>query len=432
MPFLPEISLMSSFVYGALCLALGLTDPIWAVYGLFVTVTNYGFMSISEEATAVRIIAPVALISLVLYLVRHARPVRVQRSTPPLVFFIAYSVAITAIYGRLTNQLLGVAALALLLNIFVGESEINRERTIKAFILAVLVSALAGLIKGGFINAGNIERFIGGYTDPNEFAKYMLLGIVFTTSVNWHSRLVKHIITLSLWGALLLTYSRMGLVIGIAVLLIQVVSGGTQKSKSSLLVFGGATVIIFILVIVSVTSLGQALQIFASSWSQRFQTQERPAEFAIGSPHLYRLNDLTANRLDLYLASVQEWSRESIEVQLAGGGYNYSRIVLARRAGQLISTHSTFLQVLLDFGVFGLLLFVILCVSKLDTTSWRLPRFLHYNLAWLVYIASFLALAWVFSWSNLMFFAVVGARSRTRRKTDDSQYGSIREPERKS
>ncbi len=70
-------------------------------------------------------------------------------------------------------------------------------------------------------------------------------------------------------------------------------------------------------------------------------------------------------RLPLWQAAIQEIVTSSPLELLFGHGMNHSLIVTSRVAGQLYSMHNTYLQMLLEFGIVGMSLFVGLHISVL-------------------------------------------------------------------
>jgi O-antigen ligase len=70
-------------------------------------------------------------------------------------------------------------------------------------------------------------------------------------------------------------------------------------------------------------------------------------------------------RLPLWQAAIQEITVSSPVELLFGHGMNYSHIVTSRVVGKLYSMHNTYLQMMLEFGLVGLSLFVGLHISVL-------------------------------------------------------------------
>jgi O-antigen ligase len=124
-----------------------------------------------------------------------------------------------------------------------------------------------------------------------------------------------------------------------------------------------------------------------------------------------KLDVLTNGRWRIYGASVEAFVNAPLKSQLLGVGYNGSRESLAGSLGRLVSTHSVYLQVLLDFGILGTLLFLCLLVFLLDWTRMGVLNWFWRNAVIVTYLLTFGALAWLLSWSDIVLFACVGTPS---------------------
>jgi O-antigen ligase len=79
----------------------------------------------------------------------------------------------------------------------------------------------------------------------------------------------------------------------------------------------------------------------------------------------------TANdRLPLWTASVEAYASSSVYGLLIGNGFESSKPVVQAVASTLTSTHNAYLEVLVEFGIVGLLAFLVLHLTML-VVFWR-------------------------------------------------------------
>jgi O-antigen ligase len=251
-------------------------------------------------------------------------------------------------------------------------------------------------------------RFVGGYTDPNEFAKLLLLALAITMSTDViPAGFRRNLIAIVLCVSVFLTYSKMGVFIGIGVLAVGAIGWMMNTAEKSGYPFALGSGILMCLALTSIL-----LFVPLREWhvTASFMNRIVPLNsFELGIEE--KLDFLTTARWSIYKTSVAVFVNSPLKAQLLGVGYNGSRELLATSIGRVISTHSVYLQTLLDFGLIGTSLFLCMLIVSADWTGHGILGFLRRNGVMCIYLLTFGAIAWLFNWSNILFFACVGTPS---------------------
>jgi len=252
------------------------------------------------------------------------------------------------------------------------------------------------------------ERFQGGHGDPNEFAKMLLVAVAITVTTDvFVTQRKRGLIAMILLASVFMTYSRMGVLIAVCVLVVvgakRLVDAADKHGYAYSVIMGIALFCGIALVIVAVPWREWPV---SAPFVNRFVSS--PATL-LTAPE--KLDVLTNGRWRIYGASVEAFVNAPLKSQLLGVGYNGSRESLAGSLGRLVSTHSVYLQVLLDFGILGTLLFLCLLVFLLDWTRMGVLNWFWRNAVIVTYLLTFGALAWLLSWSDIVLFACVGTPS---------------------
>ncbi|NPV54629.1 MAG: O-antigen ligase family protein [Firmicutes bacterium] len=395
-------------MYGIIVGALSFLDPAWGVFSIFVVCENYGIALLGPEVSVVRLVVPVVVLAIVArYLLRRRFPRPDQVWILTAVFYV-YACVVSLIFGHLNVRMVAFMLSSLIIRALVTHDSVVLKRVLSLYVLATLISAGVGLVKGGYIVGGrSLYRFIGGFTDPNVFAKYLLIAltvVLFSRAIG--SRLLRRVLAGTLIVLTIFTYSKMGmLVAGVLILAYLVTRVCSLKSgrtyRSGLVTVGlliALSVTLVFLTLRSIPLVGNVVERFTVGLSHPLNADQF-------------LDALTTKRWSLWNASVDAFVNSDLASQVFGTGYNASREALQLIVGELKSTHSVFLQVLLDFGLLGCILFIFILLLSLDWRTAHFATFIRTNSLWFTYVATFAALAWIFDWSNLPFFAWVGTQS---------------------
>ena len=317
-----------------------------------------------------------------------------------LIFF--YFTIITLIFDSYDSVLYMSLYFALIIVIRVELlNSVSKRMKESSFVLAInlafITAGLVALTKRNFALSagyGSIFRFIGSFGDPNFFALFGLIGIAyFLENDSSLSRFSMYLLASITLVFVLITYSKTGLIILLAIFTVRVLRNKKRK-LSILIAFSILSLLLFGFLVLMY--IGAIKITIISNYLDRFLTEYSG----------YNLIDsLSTGRWDIQSKLFSAFLDTPILNRLFGSGYDSSRKLIYEYSGRLISSHSVYLQMLVDFGWFGLLFYSFILVSLL----------LKYRYAGLVFLIASFSLSWPFT---LPFFAlfVLSPVELTRRR----------------
>ncbi|KKM10721.1 hypothetical protein SY88_11505 [Clostridiales bacterium PH28_bin88] len=393
----------AALAFASAVFLLGLWRPVIAIYAFFLVVLSYGSSALESGESLVRFVVPAASASLVLRQVLHTRAIRLDKGYPFLASFMAYAIGMSLLRTEVDPRMLGVIAIVLVMRSYLASNPKSLPEVRSLFVLAAVASLATGALRMNKIVMAGVERLAWGFTDVNEYARLMLFGIVLLVSSHngWHPR-IRTIVLVGLVVGLVSTFSKGGIAVAIILVVLmklEELSRGAVSGRGSKVTYWrtmSATVAGILLVLV-LARTGTDIQAIIRS--------RLVGSMDVSVP--LTIDTLTTDRWQLWINAVEAYVSASPGVWLFGGGGGWSRIVGSTVKGQPISTHQTFLEVLLDYGIVGLLLFLLwlFCTIRWQT---RGRGWVRSNLLWLAGVGTYFSLAWVFSWSNACFFGLVG------------------------
>lgn len=241
---------------------------------------------------------------------------------------------------------------------------------VSGLLAAVIISGwvVFSAIEGGFAYRGDID------VDQNVVAFFVGFGSVIAACLGLDAVArpgrrgallpVSLALGLTLYASLLLASRGMALALGIALLAVVVRAVGQN-----------ARTLAFVVVLVALAG-GALLLPGGQGLLERFEGERI---------------ETGGSRLPIWEATLESYAAGDVTELLLGHGYDSSEDVVRQRFGTISSTHNAFVQILYEFGLLGLALFVYLHVH-LIVRSWfvRSPYgLLMFGLAWFLIGANF-------------------------------------------
>lgn len=395
------------YLMSILILIACLLDPAFGIYACFITFLNYRLSYIEYGITFVRIVVPIVSIGIWtnFFLNNKIKNIKIDKTTITIIIFFFYSTIISWINGYLNNQILAFFILTVTLRILINNDFESLNKILKYYVIAVIISNILGLIgienslysiPSYVITSSTSGRFLGGSLDANEWSKFLLIAITICLFSEIPKNLVsRYIIIIFLSIGLLLTYSKMGILIFFLIILLFFIKKLLIQQKKIISFFLIITIFLLLLMFV---------------WPKTLHYQRLKNRFyEYSSTNL--LDTITTGRYFVYRASINSFLNTSPETQFFGKGYNSSRYMIQDTINIHISTHNVYLQILLDFGILGILLFFLI-LFKFISHIRNVSALLSLNgMLIITYLTVFLSLAWVFNWSNILFFSIIGTFS---------------------
>jgi len=275
--------------------------------------------------------------------------------------------------------------LLILLRQIIPKSPILIRKILIFYVAGLILSGCLGLYLNRYASVYNSYiRVFGCMGDPNYFSRALLFGVsyvllILRTPLNKKWTITLTIITVVLSLEIILTYSRMGLVV-LLILLIMSSFYFSRKLKVG---------IIFLFVI-CILFLLLRTQILAPYFG-RFQML------------YYGVNSFTAGRFEIQKYLLQVWSRSNILIQVFGSGLGSSLRITQQSSYIPIPNvaHSIYVQILVEQGLLGLfsLLSLIYVLFKASLKHGTL-------LSFITYIVCGLLLSGLFYWDQFMFYLI--------------------------
>jgi len=369
--------------------------------GTFLSIINYNSNFILSKNSIVNFSLPLSLIAVFAMRFKSKRMFFLKLSvTDILIFlFLIYANFVNFLFSyrmEITKVLLNIAFFSIatvVMRKFILTKEWNK--IFLYYILAVVITSIYYFIKyvsfyGADVFKSPIFRFSAGNADPNVFGRFVIISIAMILTVNLPSikRVLKVIFILLLIFVGMLTYSKMFSIILVIIFFIAGLKVG-RTNKYFLFVFLLISLSFSVLVVLFITKVKGSLEIPILG--------PLYARFFMGGT----TTSLLSFRNIIWEASWKALEEKNVIDFLIGGGYNYSRYLLWEKLGVIISTHNCFLQVLLDYGIVGFLIFMGIILTNIKKI----------NLVELAYLLTIFSLAWIFDWSMLMFFVLWGNKN---------------------
>jgi O-antigen ligase len=240
-----------------------------------------------------------------------------------------------------------------------AHNKIIIKRSIFGLMVVCMLTVIITLLDvSNFYIVGRVQIEHGGYwpvfAEPNQYAAYLVLMFPLFLSFTLYcnnklGRIIFAIFSISILSALIASGSRGGLLSLLASLLIfsWTIKGLKEKAKKNIIVAGGIIILLF------------SISLFAlPSWIEN-RTTER-IEYQDGMD----LNDYSSGRFEIWKEHIDYFYRRPI----LGLGFNGSYNLLEKNAVSHIS-HNTYLFYLVDYGILGLLIFLIFIMSMLKGST---------------------------------------------------------------
>lgn len=332
-----------------------------------------------------------------------SRPISLTINDIILSFILFYFFAITLVFNSYDSiyymALYFVLIIVIRLELGIPSSENMKEGGFVLSInLAFITAGLVALAKGNFALSagyGSVVRFLGSFGDPNFFALFGLVGIAYflENDFSLSSRIIRYLLLSLTLVLVVITYSKTGFVILLTIFAARLL----RKRKHTLLALVAFSILSLLLFCFLLLIYFDTIEIaFLSNYFDRFFTEYSG---------LNVFDSLSTGRWNIQSTLFSEFLNTQIVNQLFGAGYDSSRKLMYDYSDRLISAHSVYLQMLVDFGWLGLTFYCFLLISLL----------LKHRYSGLVFAIASFSLSWPFTLPFLALFVLTPAEVTRRR-----------------
>jgi O-antigen ligase len=235
------------------------------------------------------------------------------------------------------------------------QQPINRNNLFRLFILSVFILSFIPFFKEKEIPSNEVIDRISGLADVNTFCKFSALAIYLNINHNYFKYTLKLIITIVLIIATLLTFSKMGVILLIVVFL--------PHYKNIFKIKVLLPVIITFFVIGLMVREVENRNIDLKSFIENRILPERNDNSTI--------NRLSSDRTYIWKSSLSYWTKfPSTFVFGQGIGTMSTRNIIV--FGEDKAIHNTVLELFLEIGLLGMILYLIFLLILLKNVNWTL------------------------------------------------------------
>lgn len=314
-----------------------------------------------------------------------------------IILVFTYSLVITLLNGTTNIFVLACSMLTIIMiRVMLNSQILNISEVIIAFCVMFIFSGIVGLKEDAFglsFGVGSVSRFISSLGDPNF---YSLLGIVCILGIINLTNLklaVKSIVILVLSVFALMTFSKSLIFLLLVNLLYYLFNSKiNKKNKVRILFFTTMTILI----------AGFIMQLYfdqnlLNNYLFRFSDESS----GIGG-----IDDFTTGRYSIQRAALDYFANQDILSLMFGSGYIGTDKIFQSLRLSVMTTHSAYSQILLDFGIIGAILYTYMFLYGYIYADKSVRPIL------VTYIFAFLSLSWQFSVPNLLFYILLSHKKR--------------------
>ena len=280
-----------------------------------------------------------------------------------------------------------IVVLLIFLRQIVPTSAILIRKILLFYIFGLILSGCLGFyLHRGRDIYGQYFRIVGCVGDPNYFSRALLFGISyiilflkdsFNLNKKWIIFLI--IMELAIFIEIIFTYSKMGVMILLLLLIIQVFTIFKDRK-------------FYILFIVLLCGIALYSGVFSdTSIIEIYQTRFKVED----------INIFTTRRYNIQIASLQGWLEANIGEQILGSGLLSQKIIVEKKIGIKAVAHSIYVQTLVEQGLLGLSIFFLLFYIFFRKGLKR-----GILVIFIVYALSGLALSGLFYWDQFLFYLI--------------------------
>jgi hypothetical protein len=324
----------------------------------------------------------------------------VEKYDSYLVIVFIYSFIISIINGFESP----IVLLAFMFMIFIVRLMINNNiifihEIIAAFCVMFIFSGVIGLITNSFglsHGVGSINRFISSYGDPNF---YTLMGVVSIFGVYYYlkvNKIYKYAIIIIVLMLILITFSKMLIMLFFVNVLYLLYLYRYRLRFNNY--FKNILFIVFLLFFVNILMDVLFHQNIINNYIYRFTE-----ESTLGNNY-DNINDVSSGRLSIQDIVLRHLFDQNILSLMFGNGYIGTKKYFNDINLGMITAHSVYMQILIDFGLIGAILYIILFVEGFKKSD-NYTRIIIMN-----YYFVFLSLSWQYSIPYFIFYVILGKK----------------------
>ena len=374
-----QLNVITIAFFVAIIAIMSFKYPFLAIMGLLCSFAADNYFA--EFSSLNEVLVIIVMISIGYKCLFYRKSIKLLRMDSYIIFVCLYCIIISLLCGyRGMVNLAAILFFIVIVRIALNNGIISITELFLAFSCAVVFSGIVGLRINAFglsQGAGSVNRFVSALGDPNFFSLLSVVCVLGLNRLTNIKRFIKVTIILIISVFALLTFSKsLLLLIAINVLYYMYENKIKVKKVVCFLIISS----LFILFVTQIINVFWGKNLFTN---YLFRFAERPGVITI--------NSLTSDRYNIQQIALEYFSKQNIVALLFGNGYISTGNIYATLGVDVITTHSIYIQILMDFGIIGTLIFMGIFVYGYISACKEVRPIL------LTYFATFTFLSWQFS-----------------------------------